>query len=108
MKNTYKTLLTGGLLLSFGLSQPCIAGANTPRIDQRQLNQDRRIEQGLESGELTHREATRLEHQQMRIERQETAAKADGIVTQGERARLTHQQNKANRNIARKNHNLRH
>lgn len=108
MKNTYKNLLTGGLLLGFGLSQTCIAGADTPRMDQRQLNQDRRIEQGLESGELTRREAARLEHQQMRIEHQEAAAKADGIVTRGERARLTHQQNKASRNIARKNHNLRH
>lgn len=107
MNDIYKTLLTGGLLLGFGLAQPCLAGANTPRIDQRQENQDRRIEQGLESGALTQREANRLEHQQMRIEHQEAAAKADGVVTNGERARLTHQQNKANRNIARKKHNPR-
>jgi len=79
----------------------------TPRIDQRQENQQMRIEQGEQSGALTPREATRLEHQQMRIERQEQAAKADGVVSNVERARLTHQQNKASRNIARKKHNLR-
>ncbi|CAD6876410.1 hypothetical protein [Methylomonas fluvii] len=107
MNNINRFLLSGALLAFFGLAQPCFAGIETPRIDQRQENQERRIEQGEASGALTNREANRLEHQQMRIERQEAAAKADGVVTAGERARLTHQQNKASRNIARKKHNLR-
>lgn len=107
MNNINKIFLKSALLASFGLAQPCFAGMETPRIDQRQENQERRIEQGVNSGALTEREANRLEHQQMRIEHQEEAAKADGVVTPGERARLTHQQNKANRNIARKKHNLR-
>jgi uncharacterized membrane protein YebE (DUF533 family) len=107
MNNISKFLLSSALLASIGLAQPCYAGLETPRIDQRQENQERRIEQGEASGALTNREANRLEHQQMRIEHQEAAAKADGVVTAGERARLTHQQNKASRNIARKKHNLR-
>ncbi|MCQ8117276.1 hypothetical protein [Methylomonas rosea] len=107
MTNISKFLLSGALLASIGMAQPCYAGLETPRIDHRQENQERRIEQGEASGALTNREANRLEHQQMRIERQEDAAKADGVVTAGERARLTHQQNKASRNIARKKHNLR-
>lgn len=107
MNHIHKILLNGGLIGSLLLAQSCFAGAETPRIDQRQENQERRIEQGAESGALTNREEHRLEHQQMRIERQEEAAKADGVVTPGERARLTHQQNKASRAIARKKHNLR-
>ncbi|WKJ88987.1 hypothetical protein QZJ86_13250 [Methylomonas montana] len=107
MKNISKILWSGALFASVGLAQPCFAGLETPRIDQRQENQERRIEQGEASGALTNREANRLEHQQMRIEHQEDAAKADGTVTPVERARLTHQQNKASRNIARKKHNVR-
>lgn len=107
MNNIKKILVNCGLIATFTLAQPCFAGLDTPHIDQRQINQERRIEQGIESGALTNREANRLEHQQMRIERQEQAAKADGVVTRAERARLTHQQNMASRNIARKKHNLR-
>ena len=107
MNNISTFLLSGALLACLGSAQPCFADMETPRIDQRQANQDRRIDQGEASGALTEREANRLEHQQMRIERQEDAAKADGLVTGGERARLTHQQNKASRAIARKTHNLR-
>ena len=84
-----------------------IAGSgDTPGIDQRMENQQRRIDQGVQSGELTPREARRLETQQSRIENRLEAAKSDGVVTAGERARLTHQQNRASRNIFRKKHNL--
>lgn len=107
MKNISKILWSGALLASIGWVPPCFAGIDTPRIDQRQANQERRIEQGETAGALTDREANRLENQQMRIEHQKDAAKADGVVTKAERARLTHQQHKANRNIARKKHNLR-
>lgn len=105
MNNIAKIVSTTALLAAIGFCQPGVAG--TPRIDQRQIDQERRIEQGEASGELTTREANRLEHQQTRIERQEANAKADGVVTNTERARLTHQQNKADRAIARKKHNLR-
>jgi hypothetical protein len=39
------------------LSLPVFAQANTPGIDQRQMNQERRIDQGIASGQLTEREA---------------------------------------------------
>ncbi|ANE55197.1 MULTISPECIES: hypothetical protein [Methylomonas] len=96
-----------GLLAVTTLCQTAWADVDMPRVDRRQEIQEQRIEQGIESGELTRREANRLERQQMRIERQENAAQADGVVTPAERARLNHQQNKASRNIARKKHNLR-
>ncbi|MCQ8102891.1 hypothetical protein NP590_02135 [Methylomonas sp. SURF-2] len=107
MHRNPKTLLAGGLLLGLALSRTGLAGADTPRVDHRRNNQQTRIEQGLDSGALTRREANRLEHQQSRIEHLETAVKADGTVNNAERARLTHQQNKASRNIARKNNNTR-
>jgi len=70
------------------LSLPVFAQANTPGIDQRQMNQERRIDQGIASGQLTEREALRLERGQERINRMEDRAKADGVVTARERERI--------------------
>ena len=81
------------------------AGTNTPVLDQRQENQERRIEQGVESGALNPQEAARLEAQQNRVQRAENRAKADGVVTGKERAALQHRQDHASGTIARKKHN---
>jgi hypothetical protein len=77
----------------------------TPVVDQREKNQEKRIDQGIKSGEVTKGEAARLEAQQGRIKVDEAKAKADGVVTPKERAKLTREQNRANRNIYRKKHN---
>jgi hypothetical protein len=76
-------------------------GANTPRIDKRQANQERRIDQGIASGALTKRETRRLEKEQVHIDKAEDKAKADGTVTAHERKRLTKMQNHASRDIYR-------
>lgn len=83
------------------------AGTNSPVIDQRQVNQEGRIEQGVASGSLTVGEAARLDAQQARIANREAAMKADGTLTAAERAKLTRQQNRASRNIYLKKHNRR-
>jgi hypothetical protein len=82
----------------------CVA---TPITEQRQMNQQHRIEQGVDSGRLTRREANKLEAQQNRIERAETRMEANGVVTSSERRRLLARENIADRNIYRKKHNLR-
>jgi hypothetical protein len=79
-------------------------GANTPRIDQRQANQEKRIDQGIASGQLNKRETRRLERQQTVINKAEDKAKADGSVSASERKHLTKMQNHASRNIARQKH----
>jgi hypothetical protein len=84
------------------------SAAATPRIDQRQANQERRIDQGVASGQLTRRETRRVERQQAHIDKVEDKAKADGQVTAQERARLTHMQNRASANIARQKHDAQH
>ncbi len=91
--------------LMFGaVTLPAFAQANTPRIDQRQMNQDRRIDQGVQSGELNQREAARLDRGQDRIENLEDKAKSDGVVTARERARLRHAENVESRRIYRQKH----
>ena len=76
----------------------------TPRVDQREANQQGRIAQGAASSQLTPRETNRLEKQQARINTAEANAKADGKVTKHERKHLHHMQNKASKNIAAQKH----
>ncbi len=87
---------------------PVLAEPNTPVVDQRQANQEARIQQGIASGELTGREAARLERGQQRVANMEAAAKADGVVTKRERVQLQHAQNVQSRHIAAQKHDRQH
>ena len=78
---------------------------NTPRVDQRQANQERRIDQGVAAGSLSASEAAHLERQQDRVDHMENRAKSDGQVTRRERAKLHAAQDHSSRTIARKKHN---
>jgi len=108
MSISLKTLVTaaaiaitcGGAIAQSNPANP----AATPGIDQRQANQEKRIDQGIASGALTPRETKRLEYQQARINQAEDKAKADGTVTKQERRRLHHAQNQTSRNIYRQKH----
>lgn len=95
-------LVLVGLIAAAGSS--AFAQASTPGVDQRQANQERRIEQGVNSGALTTREANRLEAGQARVDRIENRAKSDGVVTQRERARLHQAQDVQSTRIARQKH----
>ncbi len=84
------------------------AQANTPRVDQREANQQQRIDQGVASGSLTQREANRLERGQQHVENMETRAKADGVVTRRERLRLHQAQEVQSRHIYAEKHDRQH
>ncbi|PKO83798.1 MAG: hypothetical protein CVU17_06875 [Betaproteobacteria bacterium HGW-Betaproteobacteria-11] len=102
----HASTLTLALLATLAL--PVLAQTNTPNIDQRQQNQQQRIEQGVQSGALTPRETTHLEKGQAHVERMEDRAKADGTVTARERARLEHAENVQSRQIAHEKHDRQH
>jgi hypothetical protein len=78
--------------------------ASTPRIDQRQVNQQHRIEQGAKSGALTPKEVARLEKGQQHVQRMEKRAMADGKMTPKERSRIELAQNKQSRKIYNESH----
>jgi Tfp pilus assembly protein FimT len=87
------------------LAAPAMAQTpSTPRIDKRQQNQERRIEQGEKSGALNEREAARLERGQARVQKMEDKAAADGKVTAKERRVMQHAQDKQSRRIYRQKH----
>lgn len=98
------------MLLAVALALPALAfaQANTPRVDQRQANQEHRIDQGVASGSLTQREANRLERGQQRVDNMENRAKADGVVTRRERAQLHHAQDVQSRRIYAQKHDAQH
>lgn len=99
-----KTLLSLTLSTLVLSSSLAMAQANTPVIDQKQANQEQRIDQGVASGELTKREARRLNRQQHHIDNMENRAKEDGTVTKRERARIRGAQGRASHNIAKQKH----
>jgi opacity protein-like surface antigen len=100
MKSTLIAFSGLGVLMS-GI---VYAQTETPVIDQRQTNQEHRIDQGIASGQLSEREARRLDRQQDHIDRMEDRAKSDGIVTRKERARIGAAQNRSSRHILKEKH----
>ena len=100
MKRLVSVLLSGALFL--GLSAVCFAG-----INGRQYREQRRIREGIRSGELTRREAGRLEAEQARIRVDERFARRDGYISPRERARLDRELDRASHDIYRQKHDRR-
>jgi hypothetical protein len=97
-----KRLIVTAIVAAFAL--PALAQTQTPVVDQRQANQQQRIEQGVKSGELTPKETAKLEKGQAKVEAMKEDAKADGKVTKAERKKLAKAQNKQSRKIYREKH----
>ena len=76
----------------------------TPRIDQRQVIQQKRIGQGVASGQLNARETNRLDKREAKIAAHEAKAKSDGKVTKAERHHLRREENRASKAIYRQKH----
>ena len=87
--------------LALGTVSIAMAGPFT----RREARQEARIYQGVDSGQITHREYQRLEREQGGIEAHRQRAWSDGVLTPGEACRLTREQNRGSRHIWRANHN---
>ena len=101
-----KTLSVAATLAiaSLGAYAQAATAPATPRVDQREVNQDARIQQGVASGQLNAKETYRLEKEQAVINKAENKAKADGKVTKAERRKLQHMQNRASKDIHAQKH----
>lgn len=82
-----------------------ISSLNMQADVQRNINQQARIEQGLQSGQLTNQETARLERGQARIDRHEARAGADGQISALEQYRIQRQENRQSRRIYDDKHN---
>lgn len=98
-----KKLATAALVLAFAV--PAFAqGPQTPGLDKREANMEKRIEQGKDSGALTKKEAKRLERREAKLEKAEQRAKADGVVTRQERKHLDKKADHLSHDIAVQKH----
>lgn len=100
-----RNFIAAGLVLALvSVSFAGMSQTKTPRVRERQENQQKRIAGGIESGELTARETVKLEAREAKIQADKKEAKADGVVTVKERAKLHREQNRASRAIYRQKH----
>ena len=98
MKLTYAALAVGALLSTSAMAQ------NTQDVIQRDVNQEKRIEQGLKSGELNTKEAAKLEREESRVDKMESKALSDGKLSNAEKHRIEREQNRVSKDIAREKH----
>jgi hypothetical protein len=86
-------------------ANPNTASSRRMQADvQRNINQEQRIEQGVQSGSLTNRETARLEGGQAHVDRREAVAAADGHVGAREQHRVQRSENHQSRKIRRQKH----
>jgi hypothetical protein len=88
-------------------SLPALAQINSPWIEQREANQQNRINQGVNSGQITPQEYSRLENRQNRINAAKARMKSDGHYTCQERTRTRNMLNRSSRQVYRAKHNNR-
>lgn len=72
---------------------------------QRNVNQEKRVEQGVQSGSLTNHEVGKLEGGQARVDRTEAHAAADGHVGKFEQAAIQRKEDRQSGKIFVKKHN---
>ena len=71
---------------------------------QRNINQQQRIENGIQSGQLTNREVGKLERGQARVNQAEARAGRDGHVGPAEHRRIQSAENRQSRRIFNEKH----
>jgi len=93
------------------LAVPAFSQSNSPApvIDQRKENQQDRIANGVQSGQLTAGETANLEKKESAINKEENRMEKrdDGNLTAADKARLTRQENHLSNQIYRDKHNAR-
>ena len=94
---TALTILTLGAVMGLLITQPVLAASSGTN---KQFYRNQRICQGINSGELTRKEARHLQ-------RQQRLAWADGTLTVKEQRQLRKERNRADENIYRLKNNKR-
>jgi hypothetical protein len=102
-RNLFVVLAVASIIAAPAFAEGPSQAAQTVET-QRDVNQQDRIEQGLQSGQLTTKEAGQLERQETRVDHMEANAAANGKVTQAEAARINAAQNAVSHDIYEQKH----
>jgi hypothetical protein len=100
-----KTAITLQLVAMSVLTSAAWAQTTAEKDQQRDVNQQQRIEQGLQSGQLSTREAGSLERQEQHVDKMEARDMRNGSISPAEQARLNAAQNRVSGNIYADKHN---
>ena len=98
-----RTQLVIALAAALGIG--AAAAQTTGSEVQRNVNQQNRVEQGLQSGQLSTGEAARLEKGEAKVEKMEANANKDGNLSPAEKARIQKAQNRESKAIYDAKHN---
>jgi hypothetical protein len=102
MKKSLSVIVAAGLLGAGAIA--CVAD-DRPTIAERQYRQRERIENGVEDGDLTRREARRLHHESQDIAQDRREALSDdGRIDRGERRHIRREQRQLSDDIYRERH----
>ena len=93
--------LVMGLIFSLAIGTSAFAG----EVKEREENQQDRIAQGVESGQLTGKEAAHLEKGEAKLEKDREKALADGKMTPKEKRKLNKEENRQSKKIFNAKHN---
>ncbi len=96
MKTSLIAAAALALLTGAAMAQTPVTAQTTV---QRDVNQQQRIENGLQSGKLTTREAGLLEREQSKVDKLQAKDMKDGHLSAAERQQLRSAQNKVSRDI---------
>ncbi len=96
-----RNLLVTALIATaaFGSSFAASAQTNAATTTQRDVNQEQRIENGLQNGTITTRENAELQRDEAHVDKLQARDMKNGPMTPAEKAQLTAAQNKTSRDI---------
>ena len=96
-----RNLLVTALIATaaFGASFAASAQTNAANTTQRDVNQEQRIENGLQNGSITTRENSELQRDEAHVDKLQARDMKNGAMTPAEKAQLTAAQNKTSRDI---------
>ena len=96
-----RNLLVTALIATaaFGASFAASAQTNAANTTQRDVNQEQRIENGLQNGTITTRENAELQRDEAHVDKLQAKDLKNGSLSPAEKAQLTAAQNKASRDI---------
>jgi len=100
-------LAAAGFAFSVSAGAQSTHSTTDPTVGQRKENQQDRIANGIQSGELTAGEAGKLEKKESNLNQEERDMRKldNGHLTAADRATLNQQQNKLSKNIYNQKHN---
>lgn len=104
MKNVKSMKIAKVLMITLTVLSVKTFAQTVETTANRNVNQQERIAQGLDSGALNTKEAAKLERAEGRVDHMEAVALKDGNVTTQEAERIQQQQNKVSKEIYQQKH----